>query len=124
MILPKGGTGLPPLSSFHRSRCRTSFPHVKKPGDPFLFEHASEKDIVMQAEVLFPRCQDEGHFGCGEYQESGPPMAEHQELHLASQRRAVPLMVLSVHPEVASFAVYIEISGRRVKKRVILASRK
>jgi hypothetical protein len=33
-------------------------------------------------------------------------------------------MVLSVHPEGGSFAVYIEISGRRVKKPVILASEK
>jgi hypothetical protein len=52
-------------------------------------------------------------------------MPEYEELHLPSQRRAVPVMILSVHPEGGSLAVcavYIEISGGRVKKPVILAA--
>jgi hypothetical protein len=63
--------------------------------------------------------------GCGEYEEKSPCLPEYEELHIPSQRWAVPVMILSVHPEGGSFAVravYIEISGGRVKKPVILAA--
>src|SRR5664279_4525964 len=44
--------------------------------------------------------------GCGGHKERSPGMPEHEELHIPSKRRTVPVMILPVHPEGGSRAVY------------------